>query len=115
MTANVRPCFGLRGIDGLLKLPNELLDVIALHLCGSRTILNLSRVNKRLCRIAQDAMMRRLCVPKGYGMKRVLEMLEASSADATSSVTHLDLTKYVCLAQDAGRRLTEQHEASRLS
>lgn len=41
--------------------------------------------------------MRRLCIPKGNGVRRVLEMLESSSADATSSVTHLDLTKYVSL------------------
>lgn len=81
-------------IDCLSDLPNELLDSIALYFGGSKIIPDLACVNKRLCRVAQYAMMRRLCVPKN-GPRRVLEMLATSSADAVSKICHLDLSKLV--------------------
>jgi len=109
MTAKAQSNVGFEATDCLSRLPNELLDIIALYFCGSRTILDLSYANKRLCRIAQDAMMHRLCIPKGNGVRRVLDMLESSSAGAISRVTHLDLTKYVSLIQRASHRQIEQN------
>ena len=108
MTTRAQSNVGFEATNCLFKLPNELLDIIALYFCGSRTILDLSCVDKRLCRIARDAMMRRLCIPKGNGVPRVLEMLEFSSPDAILKVTHLGLTKYVSLIQRLSPRLIEQ-------
>lgn len=95
MAAETQHDIALEATDCLSRLPNELLDAIALSLCGSRAILDLACANKRLCRIAQEAMMRKLCIPKGNGVQRVLEMLSFSSAEAIARVTHLDLIKYV--------------------
>jgi hypothetical protein len=108
MTEVIQPAVAFEATDCLSRPPNELLDIIALGLCGSRTILDLSCVKKRLCRIAQEAMMRRLCIPKGNGVRQVLEMLNSSSTDAMSSVIYLDLAKYVCFFSSACRSSTKR-------
>lgn len=75
----------------LLVLPNELLDIVALYLCGSKSIHNLSRVNKRLRCVAQYAMLRKLCIPPD-GLSKASEKLGADP-DAALKVYHLDLSK----------------------
>ncbi|KAJ8112689.1 hypothetical protein OPT61_g4996 [Boeremia exigua] len=77
---------------GLQSLSNELLSNLALHLCGSRTILSFSLVNKRFRAIAQDVMLRRLCIPKG-GLLQVLDML-GTNLEALPKVCHLDLRQH---------------------
>ena len=99
--------------DYLLRLPNELLDIIALFLCGDKATLDLSCVNKRLCHVAQGAMMRRLCVPNENGVRRVLEMLATS--DAASQVCHLDLIKYIFSGHCGDRQLIEHDRDSGFS
>ncbi|KAH6644275.1 hypothetical protein C7974DRAFT_467935 [Boeremia exigua] len=75
----------------LMSLSNELLHIIALALRGSRTILDLSLTNKRLRAIAQDSMLRELCIPN-KGIRQVLEMLGVNSSDV-AKVRHLILPR----------------------
>lgn len=80
---------------GLMSLPNELLGSIALRLCGDRSLPNLALVNKRLQSVAQDAMLRRLCIPK-TGIGKLLTIL-AAKPDALTKIRHIDLAQYGCV------------------
>ncbi|KAH7378358.1 hypothetical protein BKA66DRAFT_495742 [Pyrenochaeta sp. MPI-SDFR-AT-0127] len=79
----------------LLSLPSELLHTIASELCGSKAILSFALVNKRISRITQQALMKKLVVPKNR-IKKCLEVL-VHHPDLIEKVGSVDIGDYDCI------------------
>ncbi|CAO2654020.1 Nn.00g107530.m01.CDS01 [Neocucurbitaria sp. VM-36] len=79
---------------GLLDLPFELLSDIATYLCGSNDIINLARVNKHVHRVAREALLKNLVVPRNH-IKQFLEFL-VHNPELIEKINTVDLGDFGC-------------------
>jgi hypothetical protein len=84
---------GIKNV-GLFRLPEELLHAIAVELCGSKDILQLSLTNKQLNTIAHDAMLNKLVVSSNK-IHKLLEFL-TKRPECMTKVLDVDLGDYGC-------------------
>jgi hypothetical protein len=80
--------------SGLLRLPSELVEIIASELLGTADLLNLGLANKRICGIVQKTMVRHLIVSRS-NVRGFLRML-SHHPELISSVCSVDLGDFGC-------------------
>jgi hypothetical protein len=80
--------------DGMLRLPSELLEMVASNLLGTKHILNLGLANKRLSRIVQETVVRNLIV-SGRNINGFLAML-SHHPELLSKVSSVHLGEFGC-------------------
>ncbi|KAE8838036.1 hypothetical protein PTNB73_03956 [Pyrenophora teres f. teres] len=79
---------------GLLNLPCELLETIALELCGTQSVIEFGLVNRRIYGVVRQATARKLIVSRK--IKAFLEML-GHHPELINQVSHADLGDIGCI------------------